>query len=455
VNKREINLKRVNILKPNLLRNMKWLLLLCFCLSSLLEAGLSGQSLIGKGWAKTSVNAVVFRKNSVITHDNTQFASYYDSLGFVVLAKRNVNENNWTIMRTPYQGNVLDAHNSISLMVDGEGFIHLAWAHHNTPLNYAVSIDPGSLQLTKKSGMTGAQEREITYPEFHRLPSGDLIFLYRSGESGRGNLIMNRYDVKLKKWFRVQEILIDGEGKRNAYWQFCTDVKGNFHLSWVWRETPDVASNHDVCYARSEDNGRTWMKSTGEKYQLPIKQANAEYATHIPQSRELINQTSMAVDERGNPYIATYWRDEDSSVPQYRVVFNDGKRWHQRQVGNRTLRFSLSGGGTKKIPISRPQIVVQKISDKTQAAIILRDQERESKVSMAVTSDLEKNDWRYYDVTDFSVGDWEPSFDSELWKSKKQLHLFVQRVGQGDGERSVDLQAQPVYIYPVTIRWAK
>jgi hypothetical protein len=266
---------------------------------------------------------------------------------------------------------------------------------------------------------------------------------------------MNRYNLKLKKWFRVQDILIDGEGRRNAYWQFCTDPKGNFHLSWVWRETPDVATNHDLCYARSEDNGRTWMKSTGEKYKLPINLSNAEYAAHIPQSRELINQTSISADEGGNPYIATYWRAEDSSVPQYRIVFNDGKDWCQQQVGNRTLGFSLSGGGTKKIPVSRPQIVVQKISGKTRAVIIFRDQERDNKVSIAVTTDLENNNWSYDDITDYSVVDWEPSFDTELWTSRKELHLFVQKVGQGDGERPVDLKAQPVYIYPVTIGWVK
>jgi hypothetical protein len=32
----------------------------------------------------------------------------------------------------------------------------------------------------------------VTYPEFHALPGGDLLFLYRDGGSGGGNLAMNR-----------------------------------------------------------------------------------------------------------------------------------------------------------------------------------------------------------------------------------------------------------------------
>ena len=58
-----------------------------------------------------------------------------------------------------------------------------------------------------------------------------------SGSSGRGNLVMNRYSLKEHKWTRVQDILIDGENKRNAYWQLYVDEKGTIHLSWVWRET--------------------------------------------------------------------------------------------------------------------------------------------------------------------------------------------------------------------------
>lgn len=421
---------------------MRYLLLPFIILSNVCFA----QSYVGDGWAKTSVNAVVFRKNSVVTHNNIQYVSYYDSSGHVVLAKRNLPDGTWTVQQTGYKGNVLDAHNSISMMVDGDGYLHLAWDHHNNPLNYCKSVKPGSLELTSKLTMVGNEENEITYPEFHKLPSGDLIFLYRSGESGRGNLMMNRYDVKLKKWFRVQENLIDGEGERNAYWQFCTDKQGTLHLSWVWRETPDVSTNHDLCYARSKDNGKTWENSKGEKYGLPITSKSAEYAFYIPQSSDLINQTSIYVDETGNPFIATYWREQSSSIPQYQLIYNDGKKWQHEQVGERKTSFSLSGQGTKKIPVSRPQVVIKG----TTVVLIFRDVERGSKVSVAI-KELNQDEWKYEDVTNYSVDDWEPSYDTELWKEKKQLHLFVQSVGQGDGETPEERKPQPVYVIPVEL----
>ena len=75
----------------------------------------------------------------------------------------------------------------------------------------------------------------------------------------------------------MQDVLIDGEKERNAYWQLYIDNANTIHVSWVWRETPDVATNHDLCYACSHDGGVTWEKSTGEKYRLPITVRNAEY----------------------------------------------------------------------------------------------------------------------------------------------------------------------------------
>jgi hypothetical protein len=54
-----------------------------------------------------------------------------------------------------------------------------------------------------------------------------------------------------------------------------------------------------------------------------------------------------------------------------------------------------------------------------------------------------------FDVTDFSVDDWEPTYDIDLWKDSLQLDVFVQRMEQGDGETLSDLSAQPVYVWSI------
>lgn len=420
-------------------------LLLFLSVASMLRAQQTRLVEVGKGYSCTSVNTTIFRHNSLVTKGNTQYISYYDADGYLVLGKRKLKSDRWTLNRTQYKGNVKDAHNGISMMLDGEGYLHVSFDHHGHRLNYCRSVAPYSLELGDKEAMTGVDEGNVTYPEFYLLSGGDLLFVYRSGSSGRGNLVMNRYSVKEKKWYRVQDVLIDGEEQRNAYWQLYVDSKGTIHLSWVWRETGGVETNHDLCYACSFDNGVTWQKADGEKYELPIRADNAEYVCRIPQNSELINQTSMSADGDGHPYIATYWRASDSKIPQYRVVWHDGEAWHIRQVSDRKTPFSLRGGGTKMIPIARPRIVVHK----ERAYYIFRDQEQGGKVSVAYTPSISTGKWSVTDLTDFSVDAWEPSHDTELWKHKHRLHLFVQRTGQGDGERTVELAPQSVYVLEV------
>ena len=401
---------------------------------------------VDSGWANNSVNTVIFRKNSLVSYYDTQFVAFYNQQRCVVLGKRKLGESKWQLQQTTYQGNTGDAHNSISIMVDGHGYLHVAWDHHNHQLRYAKSISPGSLMLTDKMPMTGNNEQNVSYPEFYKLNDQKLLFFYRDGRSGQGNVVINEYDVATKKWSQLHSNLINGEGKRNAYWQACTDINGTIHISWTWRESPDVASNHDVAYACSRDGGKTWQKTNGDKYNLPVTEATAEYAVHIPQNSDLINQTSMCANDEGDPFIATYWRDGGTLVPQYHLVYHDKNGWQTLNLGFRRIAFGLSGGGTRKIPISRPQILVTGRGEKTSAVLIFRDEERGNKPPVAIIKKLKKKKWNIVDLAEIDLGSWEPTYDTELWKEKGLIHLFVQRVIQMDSEGKATIPPQSVQV---------
>jgi hypothetical protein len=282
--------------------------------------------------------------------------------------------------------------------------------------------------------MTGQVEDRVTYPAFYRLPGGDLLFLYRDGQSGRGNLVVNRYDVATRAWRSLHTNLISGEGERNAYWQACVDEAGTVHLSWTWRESPDVASNHDICYARSTDGGLSWQRSNGSSYTLPITAATAEYAARIPQNSELINQTSMTTLPNGAPLITTYWRSPANSIPQYRLVYLNGATWQTLDGNWRTTPFSLSGAGTKAIPISRPLVLAYAHKNNSYALLVYRDTERGSRVSYAMVQLNKPESWIRGDLDTLTVQAWEPTADIDQWQKRKQLHLFVQPVVQADAE---------------------
>jgi hypothetical protein len=41
---------------------------------------------------------------------------------------------------------------------------------------------------------------------------------------------------------------------------------------------------------------------------------------------------------------------------------------------------------------------------------------------------------------------WEPSYDTEMWKRSKILHIYAQKVGQGDGEKLESIPPQMISI---------
>jgi ribosomal protein L14 len=98
-------------------------------LASCQEVGVGGvvqSTSIAEGWASNSINAVIFRRNSVVSHEDTQYVAFYDPNATVVLAKRTLGTPDWEIRRTQYTGGVTDAHNSISIMADGETLMPLS-----------------------------------------------------------------------------------------------------------------------------------------------------------------------------------------------------------------------------------------------------------------------------------------------------------------------------------------
>lgn len=401
---------------------------------------------VAKGWANNTVNTVIFRKNALVSWKDLQFIAFYNQEGYVVLGKRKLGSTDWQLQQTRYRGNIADAHNCISIMVDGEGYLHMAWDHHANSLHYCKSLAPGSLDMSDQLPMTGKEEHSVTYPEFYRLSNGNILFLYRNGASGKGNLVLNQYQPATRQWTQLHNNLVDGEGKRNAYWQAYVDKGGTMHISWVWRESPDVSTNHDLCYARSTDGGITWEKSTGEKYTLPITAATAEYVCRIPQNSELINQTSICADEEGNPYIATYWKEQGDSVPQYHIVYRRNKQWNVQSLSFRKTAFSLKGVGSKRIPIARPQIISWTAGHRKNMAVFFRDEERKSRLSVAFIKGLGAKKWELKDLTGFSIGSSEPLYDTELWKQRRQLHFFTQFTEQRDSEGKADIGPQMVQV---------
>jgi hypothetical protein len=187
---------------------------------------------VGDGWARSSVNAVIFRSHSLVTHDRTQYIAWYDGEGSMLLGKRRLDSDHWEIRPTRYTGNVRDAHNAISIAVDGRGVLHVAWDHHGQPLNYARGI--AWAELTDRPEPTGDREDEATTP-VQCLCRTAAVAAVPPGLAGRCAAQPLGCRSHLA---RGSAPMIGGEGA--AHTEPGGGRPGAVHVSLVWR-APDVA----------------------------------------------------------------------------------------------------------------------------------------------------------------------------------------------------------------------
>lgn len=298
-------------------------------------------------WAGHPVNFVL------ITKQTYQFVAYYDAKRQMTVAQRNLSERTWTITKLPVTTD-WDSHKYIAMVIDDDGYLHLSGNMHVTPLIYFRTSQPLNASTFKEiNRMVGTDENRTTYPVFFRGPSTEFIFTYRTGMSGNGNQIYNIYDLKTKTWSRLLNTpLTDGEGKRNAYLDGpILGPDGYFHLAWVWRESPDASTNHDLSYARSKDLV-TWETSTGKPLKLPITLETCEIVDPVPQHGGIINgNTKIGFDNQGRVTIS-YHKNDVNNYTQPWTARSENGVWKKYKITDWPWHWNFSGGGTLNFAIS-------------------------------------------------------------------------------------------------------
>lgn len=284
---------------------------------------------------------------ALLTHKDQQFVAFYDAERHMTVAQRTLGKKAWRFTKLPSQVG-WDSHNYVTLAVDGSGFLHVSGNMHVKPLVYFRSTKPlDASSLVGVKTMTGQKENRVTYPLFFRGAKQELIFTYRDGGSGNGDQLYNTYDLKTKTWRRLlDKVLTDGEGQRNAYPalpQLGPD--SYFHLIWIWRESPDAATNHHPSYARSRDLVR-WEDSAGKPLILPITLATGDVVDPIPQHGGAINgQVKLGFDSQKRP-VVSYTKYDQNGKSQLYCSRREKSGWKVYLVSAWNWRWEFGGGGT-------------------------------------------------------------------------------------------------------------
>jgi hypothetical protein len=271
------------------------------------------------------LNGESFQQDGIVTHKGYQYTAFWNTARHVVLARRALPDGAWArVELTDYTNTESDAHNTISLGVtEADGTLHVAFDHHGSPLHYRKShtgllSDPAnaswsaaSFDATTGSLVSGVNVTQLTYPRFVSEPGGEKTLLSaRIGASGSGDEYLWEYSATTHAWTSLGKY-VDGIGANiNAYLHGLAYGPGStrLHAAWCWRDTSDAATNHDLLYVYSDDNGRTWRNNSGAN--AGTTGANAIHASStgisvwsIGQKRGLINQEHMLVDDAGRVHV--------------------------------------------------------------------------------------------------------------------------------------------------------
>lgn len=440
----------------------------------------------------SAINSVAFVRSSLQTFGDQQFMTWYGRHQYnsaspfnntLWIGRRTLGSSRWEVFRHPaFTANTItDGHDVISFGIDGDGFMHLSWGMHGDAFHYSRSTAPvtgaGPIALGPDTTMTGT-ESQVTYPQFLRLPDGDLLFLFREVASGNGDTYVNRYGTATKTWRNVhgsattQAPFIKGTGwtpNYNAYLnmpQLGGADGDDLIVTWCWRYEPvggdspggfdGYQTNNRVNYARSPDAGLTWRKFDGTPYALPITRngeagaaTTAEVIHNVPEGYSLINQASMCLDSAGHPVTASWWAPLTGAANyrrQYMVVFrHDDGTWQARAVSSRTTDpTGLRYAENHVRDLGRPTVVrddedriIVAYRDNQASNLANADASLTSGVSNGITivhslpreQDPDRLLWISFDLTTENLGNYETMIDNELWDRERQLHFLYQPSG--------------------------
>lgn len=299
---------------------------------------------VGATWAGHYVD------QALLTDGEDQYVGYYDADRQLTVAHRTIDTDEWTYHRVGSQTG-WDSHNYVTLATDRDGHLHVAGNMHNHELRYWRTTTAGDVtSLERVPNMANPRlETRVTYPVFLELADGTVVFRYREGSSGNGVDIYNRYDEQSRTWEAVLETpLLDGEQQRNAYAAKPTlGPDGNYHMVWVWRESPIASSTHTVSYARSGDL-QTWETSRGQELDLPITLGTSDVVDPVePEGGVINNNVQVGFDGDGAAVVAYHKYDDEGNTQVYVARPDDSESgWQNVQISEWTGAWDFSQPGT-------------------------------------------------------------------------------------------------------------
>ncbi len=324
-----------------------------------------------------TVNGRTHQQAALTTCQGYQYVTFVDAERRICLGRRKLPSGSWEVIQ--FQDHRFESNDSHNTAVVGicekDGTIHMAFDHHASQLNYRVSqqqvaTQPESVKwdatlfgpVTHTLGSV-ATDSQVTYPRFFAAPNGNLMLYYRAITSGNGDGMIEEYDGDKQDWtpglgkFIARDMgTYSADGKtsqyRCPYMDSLSYAGKRLHASWIWRdrfEKTDSANQHDLCYAYSDDDGRTWNNSNGD----PIGKTGETFihlnspglvVAPIPIRSGLTNANTHYAFADGSIHIVLRHRSVEKRISRYYHYWrNNQGAWHHEMLPFVGMRPKLVG----------------------------------------------------------------------------------------------------------------
>jgi len=262
--------------------------------------------------------------------------------------------------KTP--GRKIDNHGKPALIVDAEGYIHLAFGGHGgLPVHGTNEL--GNTHYGQQIHVVTKRPRDIsewevldnispfgTYNQFVKLDNGDIYLFYRHG-AHRSNWVYQLSTDNGRSFAPPVSVLktaprTDDPGVEDSWYAWFTNGQGNDIIGTYnyhrCREPSHIGERHNAYYMVMDTNDHSWRNVQGESLAVPVTKDYADEMTLVVDTGDLWTvRGTTDLDPGGNPHVTV-------EVGEGMGLHHGGPKQtrHYRWTGE-----EWSGAGTTDLPI--------------------------------------------------------------------------------------------------------
>ncbi len=232
-----------------------------------------------------------------------------------------------------------DAHRNPTLALDDAGFLYVFFGAHNDPTRVLRSDRPYATDAWRECATI--IDPTTSYPQPFQLLPGEIFVSYRERSSGwRSRVSTNQGET----WEEPVDIVeYEGSDVYAVSIAETEDFPRKIHLAWSrlgggTREEIRTkhlwARRYHIYYACSDDGGRTWRRSDGTPYDLPIAEAQAEKLYDCGERGVWLKDIQLGPD--GRPFVLFIDADPFTYVSDWKCarLSYEGWRFSDIAVGD-------------------------------------------------------------------------------------------------------------------------